>query len=445
MKRWHAELAWLGHVAERVLIEVDGDRIAGVTPNVDATPDATPLAGLTIPGLANAHSHAFHRALRGRTQAGTGDFWTWRRLMYDLASRLDPDNYFDLARATFGEMALAGVTAVGEFHYVHHDKTGRPYGNPNAMGRAMIAAAREAGIRITLIDACYLWSGLGQRPPEGVQVRFSDGDAERWAARVGDLSGDAVTVIAAGIHSVRAVDVRSMATVRDWAMSRGAPLHLHLSEQRQENEQCLAATGFTPTQLIASVGIPGPRTTAVHATHLTESDIGTLGAGYTNICICTTTERDLGDGIGPAHLLSTAGCPLCFGSDMHSVIDLFEDARGMEMDERLQRQQRGIHRAHDLLDALTVHGMAALGWDAGRLQTGMLADFITVGLDSPRLAGARPREAIEHLVYCATSSDVTDVVVGGQAIVVHGRHVRVGDVGAALTRAIARIDALDTP
>lgn len=442
VKRWHAELAWLGHVAERVLIEVTDDRFAAVIPNVDPPPDAVRLPGFTIPGLANAHSHAFHRALRGRTQTGAGDFWTWRRLMYDLAGRLDPDIYYELARATFAEMALAGITAVGEFHYIHHDRTGRPYDDRNAMGHALIAAARDAGIRLTLIDACYLWSGLGERPPEGAQVRFTDGDAETWAGRVDALANDDGTLIAAGIHSVRAVDPRSMAVVRDWAAARRALLHLHLSEQRQENEQCLAATGLTPTQLLASAGVLGPATTAVHATHLDAADVELLGSSRTSICVCPTTERDLGDGIGPARALASAGCPLCLASDMHPMIDLFEEARAMELNERLQQGQRGIHRPPDLLDDLTIRGAQALGWDAGRLQQGALADFTTVSLSSPRTAGARPAEAVEYLLFCATASDVTHVVVGGRPVVAQGWHVGVGDVGQALARAIAHADAL---
>jgi len=444
MKRWHADVAWLGNVENNVLIEVDGDRITAVTPHVDPPPDAVRLTGFTVPGLANVHSHAFHRALRGRTQAGEGDFWTWRTLMYDRAARLDPDNYYQLARATYAEMALAGITAVGEFHYVHHDRDGTSYADPNAMGLALIAAAHDAGIRITLLDTCYLWSGLGKKPPEGTQVRFTDDSAEAWATRAAALSNDEATIIGAAIHSVRAVDAPSMTVVRDWTQARQAPLHLHLSEQRQENEQCLAATGQTPTQLLASNGILGPRTTVVHATHLEDADIESLGKTRTNVCFCPTTERDLGDGIGPARSLALAGCPLCLGSDMHCLIDLFEDARAMELNERLHQQRRGIHRPAALLEALTIQGMQALGWkDAGRIAPGALADFITVSLDSPRLAGTRQSEIVEHLIFCATASDVTDVIVGGNSIVAQSQHSAVGNVGLALAEAIALLDAVN--
>ena len=184
MSAWHAELAWLGPgrgVAERVLIEVEGERIVSVTEGADPPPGANRLAGITIPGLANGHSHAFHRALRGRTHRQGGDFWTWRELMYQVAGTLDPDGYLELATAAYAEMAMAGITAVGEFHYLHHDPAGRPYADPNAMGEALAEAARRAGVRLTLIDICYLRAGLDGRPLAGAQVRFGDGGAGAWA------------------------------------------------------------------------------------------------------------------------------------------------------------------------------------------------------------------------------------------------------------------------
>jgi formiminoglutamate deiminase len=439
---WHAERAWLGPergMAERVLVEAEGDRIAAVTEGVDPPAGATRLAGVTIPGLANGHSHAFHRALRGRTHRVGGDFWSWRELMYRVAGALDPDGYLELATAAYAEMALAGITAVGEFHYLHHDPAGRPYADPNRMGEALAEAAGRAGVRLTLIDTCYLRAGLDGRPLEGAQVRFGDGDAEAWAERAGALAERPGLRVAAGIHSVRAVDEAAMATVAAWAGARDAPLHLHLSEQRAENEACLAATGRTPAALASSAGVLGPRTTAVHATHLTGDDVALLGATGTAVCLCPTTERDLADGIGPALALAGAGSPLCLGSDSHAVVDLFEEARAVELDERLATGRRGNHRPADLLAAATEAGMAALGWDAGRLAPGHLADLVTVTLDSVRLAGTRPAEAVDHLVFAATAADVTSVVVSGRQIVADGRHLLVGDVPAALDRAIAAL------
>ena len=238
------EHAWLGgeSATAGVVIDVEGERIVSVRVGVAEAPrGSVALPGYTLPGLANAHSHAFQRAFRGKTEVGPGTFWTWREEMYAAAARLDPDLYFALARATFGEMALAGVTSVGEFHYVHHAPDGSPYEDPNAMGAAVIAAAREAGIRITLLDTCYLRGGIGAELSDG-QRRFSDGTAERWAERVSALadgasggagaSGSSASAsspltsskvrVGAAIHSVRAVAPAEMATVAAWARERGA-------------------------------------------------------------------------------------------------------------------------------------------------------------------------------------------------------------------------------
>lgn len=443
--RWHAELAWLdGRVAERVLLEVDGERLSTVTEGVDPPPGATRLTGLTLPGLANTHSHAFHRALRGRAQAGRGTFWSWREQMYALAGRLDPERYLALARSVYAEMALAGITAVGEFHYLHHDRDGRPYRDTNVMAAALAVAATDAGLRLTLLDTCYLSGGFG-RALEGVQRRFGDGDADRWAARAAAFADGASVRAAPGlrmgaaIHSVRAVDAPSMRVVGDWAQARGAPLHVHVSEQPAENADCVAATGRTPTALLAEVGVLGPATTAVHATHLLPGDIAALGASRTAVCLCPTTERDLADGVGPAPALAAAGSPLCLGSDSHAVVDLFEEARALELDERLVSRERGSFTPATLLAAATTSGMAALGWDVA-LRPGALADFVSVDLCSVRTAGATPETAAASAVFAATAADVTSVVVGGRRIVEGGEHLGLGDIGGALDTAIRALD-----
>jgi formiminoglutamate deiminase len=442
LTRYWAEQAWLGgevgpggrfpgelaqgansRVEHGVLIEVRGDRIAAVARD-EARDGAIELRGLVLPGLANAHSHAFHRALRGRTHRAGGSFWTWREDMYAAAASLDPDSYRALARAVFGEMALAGITGVGEFHYLHHGPGGTPYDDPNAMGHALIEAAAEAGIRITLLDTCYLASGFGT-PPEGVQERFSDGDAAAWAERASALRGAPHARIGAAIHSVRAVPAGQLATVADWARERGVPLHAHLSEQRAENEACLAATGRTPAELLDEHGALGERCCMVHATHLTDADIERLGG--TAVCICATTERDLADGIGPARALAS---PLCLGSDSHAVIDLFEEARAVELDERLRSERRGHFSAAELLRAATDH--ASIGWpEAGRIEPGAPADLVAVSLDSVRLAGAHPDTLLESAVFAATAADVRDVIASGRQIVRDGRHTSI-DVPAAL-------------
>ncbi|WP_329210313.1 formimidoylglutamate deiminase [Streptomyces sp. NBC_00683] len=433
--------AWLGtHVEPGVALDVAAGRIAGVRTGIDTPPPgATALRGLTVPGLANTHSHAFHRALRSTVQVGSGTFWTWRELMYRAASRLTPDTYYDLARATYAEMALAGITAVGEFHYLHHAPGGTPYDNPNAMGEALIAAAAEAGIRITLLDTAYLAAGFGEKPNQH-QLRFSDTTADAWAERASLLKGDDRTLIGAAIHSVRAVPAGQLATVAKWAEEREAPLHVHLSEQTAENDACLAAHGRTPTRLLADHGVLGPRTTGIHNTHLTAEDITLLGGSTTGTCMCPTTERDLADGIGPAAALQRAGSPLSLGSDSHAVIDLFEEARAMELNERLRTHVRGHWTAAALLRAASADGHAALGRpDAGTLEPGAPADFATVALDSVRTAGPAPRLAAEAAVFAASAADVRHTVVAGRHLVRDGHHTQVQDVPAALASAIAAL------
>ncbi|MEU4350377.1 formimidoylglutamate deiminase [Streptomyces sp. NPDC023838] len=435
------EHAWLDPVVEPgVLVEVADGRISAVRKGVEAPPPgAVALRGLTLPGLANAHSHAFHRALRGTVQVGSGTFWTWRETMYAVAARLTPDTYFALARAVYAEMALAGVTAVGEFHYLHHAPGGTPYADPNAMGEALIAAAQDAGIRITLLDTAYLSSGFGE-PPNAHQLRFSDGTAQAWAERVSLLKPREGVRIGAAIHSVRAVPADQLRTVAAWAEEREAPLHVHLSEQIAENEACLAAHGRTPTRLLADHGVLGPRTTGVHNTHLTDEDIALLGGSGTGTCMCPTTERDLADGIGPAVALQRAGSPLSLGSDSHAVIDLLEEARAMELNERLRTRTRGHWTAASLLRAASADGHASLGWaDAGRIAPGARADLATLDLSSARTAGPPPRLGAETAVFAASAADVRHVVVGGREVVRDGVHVGVPDVGAALGEAIASL------
>jgi formiminoglutamate deiminase len=437
------ELAWLGgeRAESGVLIELDGERIASVGAGVASPPpEAISLPGLTIPGLANAHSHAFQRALRGATQVGRGDFWTWRARMYEVAETIDPDLYRALARATFGEMALAGITAVGEFHYLHHQPGGAPYDDPNAMGKVLIDAAREAGIRITLLDTCYLHGGFGERAAGG-QLRFTDESVEAWAQRVDALEAGSGGRVGAAIHSVRAVDPASAAVVAALAAQRSWPLHAHVSEQPAENQGSLAAYGNTPTAVLAEAGALSERFTAVHATHLDEGDFALLGGRRCGVCLCPTTERDLADGVGPARRLAVAGSRLCLGTDAHAVIDVFEEARAVELDERLASGVRGSHSSAELLRAATAAGTDSIGWpECGRIEPGALADLVTVGLDGVRLAGTSAEHALESVVFAASAADVRHVIVGGRFVVRDGAHLAL-DVAAELENAIGELAA----
>ena len=440
MPVWWARHAWLGgaRTMPDVVLEVKGGRFAAVTPNVTDPPEgAVRLEGLTLPGLANVHSHAFHRALRGRTHEGRGSFWTWRQLMYEVADRLDPDSYLRLARAVFAEMALAGFTAVGEFHYLHHGPGGVPYDDPNVMGRALMEAARSAGIRLTLLDTCYLDGGF-DTPLAGPQRRFGDGTAAGWIERVEQLRPDAGTHLGAAVHSVRAVPPMAIAQVVEWLKGRDWPLHAHVSEQQKEQTECRRHRGTTPLGVLAAAGALDSRLTVVHGTHLSGKDIRGLATSGGGCCLCPTTERDLGDGIGPAEALDRAGVALSIGTDSHALIDGFEETRAVELDARLASLERGVLSPATLLRAATANGMRALGWESGVLEAGMLADFVTVRLDTTRTAGADPSLA-STAVFAASAADIDTVVVDGEQVVSGGAHILIPDVPGELSAAIAAL------
>lgn len=433
------------HLPDRVAADVMITERDGVITEVfcDTRRGAADVAfdGVAFPGFANSHSHAFHRALRGRTHADGGTFWTWRQQMYAIASRLDPDTYFQLARAVYAEMVLAGIAVVGEFHYLHHDHDGRRYADPNAMSEALVAAAAEAGIRLTLLDVCYLSGGLtnaGHQPLDPVQQRFSDRTVEAWSDRVAafaaDHDGSTIVRIAAAAHSVRALPVADLARLAE--LRPAGSLHMHLSEQPAENDAVQAFYGCTPTELVARVGLLGGDLTVVHATHLRADDIALLGGSRTGVCFCPTTERDLADGIGPARALTDAGSPVSLGSDQHAMIDMFEEMRGLEMNERLDTNQRGRFTPAELITAATVNGYASLGWQGGgRLAVGSPADLVIIDAGSVRTAGAR----LDQLHYAAAAVDVTDVIIGG-AHLVRDRAHRLGSVGTMITETLAGLE-----
>jgi formiminoglutamate deiminase len=413
MTSYWAAHAWLPDgLADDVRVTVADGRITTVAVGVPAEPADHRLRGVVLPGFANTHSHAFHRALRGRTHDEGGTFWTWRTRMYALAAALSPDTYLDLARATYAEMVLAGVTAVGEFHYLHHGPGGTPYDDPNVMAEALRSAARDAGLRLTLLDTAYLTGGI-DAPLAGAQLRFGDHDADAWAARVAAIRPDDTLTVGAAIHSVRAVPLDAIPVIT--AHASGRPLHVHLSEQRLENAQALATFGVTPTRLLEDAGALGPHTTAVHAVHLTPEDVAILGSSRTGVCLCPSTEQDLGDGIAPGGRLHAAGARLSVGSDQHVRTDLLAEARTVELHERLADETRGVLSPATLVDLLTTGGHTSLGDPTGgRIAVGAPADLVAVRTDTPGTAGADPAQLVR---------------------VAGGRHV-LGDVGTMLGTAI---------
>jgi formiminoglutamate deiminase len=420
----------------RVTVDDTAGTFTEIRPGVPAEPLDERLDGLVLPGFANVHSHAFHRALRGRTHDASGTFWTWRDAMYRVASRLDPDSYRLLATAVYAEMALAGITCVGEFHYLHHPPGGGSYDDPNAMAHALRDAADAVGVRLTLLDACYLRGGLSDdghaTSPDEVQRRFVDSDIGAWAERVSLLRPTATFQVGVAAHSLRAVPAEALERIV--SVAAGRPLHVHVSEQLGENVQVRAAYGASPVELLAAAGALGPATVAVHATHLSEADIALLAESGAGVCLCPTTERDLADGIGPGGVLASAGVPLTLGSDQHAMVDLFEEARAVEMHERLVTHHRGRFSGAARVAMMTAAGHAALGWpEAGRILPGAVADLVAVRTDSVRTAGSRP----EQLVLAASPADVHAVINAGRIVVRDGQHM-LGDVGQLLATAIGR-------
>lgn len=429
------------HLPEKVQwgvrLTVEGGRIVEIAERVHPHGEDVRLHGVVLPGFANAHSHAFHRALRGRTHGGGGTFWTWREEMYAVASRLDPSSYRALATAVFAEMLRAGYTVVGEFHYLHHDAGGATYPDPNAMGHSLIHAAADVGIRMTLLDTCYLQGGLtpqGHLPLDEVQQRFTDGSVEAWAARVAALEEGPTLRIGAAAHSVRALTTTELDAFAEATV--GKVVHAHVSEQPAENLAVQAFHGRTPTELLGGAGLLDESFTAVHATHLSERDLQYLETSGASVCFCPTTERDLADGVGPSRALRQRGVPICLGSDQHAVIDPFEEMRGIEMHERLLSHERGRFRPDMLVQLASGNGYRALGWpDGGALVVCGLADLVAVRDDSRRTAGSEPAQ----IMFSATAEDVTDVVVHGEHVLSAGEHVRLGPIDPLLVEALALV------
>lgn len=428
-------------VREGAALAVDEGTVTGVVA-LDDVPDGAECRDLgdvaLVPGLVNAHSHAFQRLIRGRTeQLEVGheddDFWAWRERMYRAALLLDPEQMEAVARLAFLEMALGGITRVGEFHYVHHQPDGMPYAEPNELANRVISAAREVGIRIDLLRVGYHRAGY-QTDANPRQRRFIEPDVEVFFERVEDLESrhadDSAVTVGLAPHSIRAVP-------REWfeiiaGDSAERVVHIHASEQRLEIEQCQAEHGCSPIQFLHDVGLLDGRTTLVHATHATPDEIGLMADAGSTVCACPTTERNLGDGFLPASALVEAGVPIALGSDSHANIDLWEEMRLVEYHERLRRESRNVLAAESgqwetakvLWPMGTSSGARCLGADQAGFQAGAPADFATVDLSSTCLAGTRPQTLLSNLTLTVYPTVVQDVFVAGEPVIQDGTHVR---------------------
>ena len=398
---------------------------------------------IILPGIASTHSHAFQRALRARTQrrsGARGSFWSWRGLMYELARQVTPEDVFDLSRFAFVELAACGVTAVGEFHYLHHQPDGTPYDDRLALSDAVIAAARDAGLRITLLRVHYERAGR-DAPPVGAQRRFSDADIASTLRDIEALSarhaGDDGVRVGVAAHSVRAVQRSSLGVLAGTARAHRMPMHAHVSEQRREIRECLAEHGLRPVELLAEEGVLDGRFVAVHATHLRPHEARLLGQARAFASVCRTTERDLGDGLPDVHALRREGARICLGTDSHAVSCPFEESRAIELDERTRAEARHVAADADaLLSAMGADGYEAIGWDGRETDDEVHLDAL-----DPALVGtsASPEGLADAVVWGASPRAVRTVRVAGRTIVENGRHVREAEARRGYLAALRRL------
>lgn len=386
-----------------------------------------------LPGLATAHSHAFQRALRGRAQRSRGSFWSWRGQMYQLAHALDPEAMYAVARFAYAELAAAGVTAVGEFHYVHHQADGEPYADRTILADAVIRAALDVGIRISLLRVLYARPGWGGAP-EGPQRRFCDptvDDALRdIEALIERWDSEPHVEIGVAPHSVRACPIEWIEAAH--RAFPALPFHAHVSEQPREIHECMAEHGRRPVELLAERGVIDERFVAVHATHLNAAEVAHLSGAF--VCICRTTERDLGDGLPPLRDLVRGGARLCFGVDSHAISDPFVEARAAELDERSRTGARCLTEPKQLLNAAGPEGYAAIGMAARETE-----DRVRLDLTETALVGTPPDRVDDAIVFGAHGGCVDEVHVAGVRIVDGGVHVHAADCREGYLRALDRL------
>ena len=424
MTGWLADLIFTGaqFEADAALMVDEHGRIAKVSRDEKDLKSAQRLKGRAIlPGLVNVHSHTFQRVIRGRTEHKTSaradTFWTWREAMYAAANKMTPEEIYRAARMAFLEMLLSGITAVGEFHYVHQDLE---------VGRAVLRAGAELGIRVTLLRTAYVRAGWKKDPDPG-QARFLTPSVEKFLEDTDGFIADGAQVGVAP-HSVRAVPLDYLKAVAEYANRRSLPVHMHVSEQPAEVDACLGEYGLRPIELLHENGILDERFTGVHAIHITDREAEMLARS--SVCACPTSERNLADGAVPADRLYRSGTRLCFGSDSNIQIDLLEDARELEYHLRMNKLERAVLApdgsrdglARRLFESATESGARSLMGPGGSLEAGRAADFFTIDLNDCSVAGANRESLLANVVFSLERTAVKDVCVGGKMVVEEGTH-----------------------
>jgi formimidoylglutamate deiminase len=452
---WLPELTYTGGQFVRglaVLSDTSGT-VVGLVPRDEAEPGVIRLEGRALlPGLVNAHSHAFQRVIRGRTEYRSHNqqdtFWTWREMMYSATMRLAPEDVYDASRMAFMEMALSGITAVGEFHYLHRAPDGKEYEDPNLIAKEVVRAANDVGLRIALLRVAYARSGY-EAEPNAKQQRFIEPDADLYLKHFEGLKADLAQTepwawVGVAPHSVRAVPLDYLKDVIRYAGEKNLRIHMHVAEQPAEVSACIQEYGRSPLALLQSEGLLSEGFTAVHAIHVTPKAVFSFGQTGAMVCACPTTERNLGDGVIQADLLFEAGVRLALGTDSQVQIDLLEDARELEYHLRLQKTERAVlcPDAGDSRSALagrlfacaTINGAESIGAPGGQLDVGRTADFFTVDLDDPSIAGASEDDLLANIVFSVSRTAVRDVVVGGKRIVSEGRHKNQDEIVESFSR-----------
>jgi formimidoylglutamate deiminase len=453
---WLPELLYTGGRFERgqALVCDSSGVIAGL-PRVDELKDEKRIRlsnRAILPGMVNAHSHAFQRVLRGRTEHRTSNrqdsFWTWREMMYSAATRLTPEDVYDASRLAFLEMVLNGITAVGEFHYLQHAPDGTLYDDSNLLAKEVVRAAGDVGVRIALLRVAYARSGF-QSEPNPRQSRFIEKDPPTYLKTLESLISDlgrgsnptATAWVGVAPHSIRAVPLDYLCEVITYANQHDLKVHMHVAEQPAEVSACVEEYRRTPIALLETEGLLSERFTAVHAIHVTPKAIPSFAKTGAMVCACPTTERNLGDGVVPADEYLKHNVPICLGTDSHAQIDLLEDARELEYHLRLQKLERAVldkqlqvsssksqvgelgRLATQLFDCATINGARSIGSPDGSLEPGKAADFFTIDLNDPSVAGASTVDLLSSIVFSASRAAVREVVVGGKPIVSEGQHL----------------------
>ena len=416
-----ADLTWTGDgFVPQVQVAVGADGRIEAVGDLRRVPTHRLTRTALLPGFVNAHSHAFQRGLRGHGEhfpAGAGSFWTWRQAMYGLVGSLDRPILRALTVQAFREMRDAGITSVGEFHYVHHEK-----GEDFAFDEIVLEAAAEVGIRIVLLQCFYATGAVG-RPLLGAQLRFATPSLDQFFSRLDRLAGcldPATQSLGCVAHSIRAATPAQIRVVYDESLHRALPFHMHVEEQRREIEECRSAYGRTPMAVILDALDGRGDFTAVHCTHTTVEDMeGFLAAGG-RVCLCPLTEGSLGDGIPALSLPHATGGRLCLGSDSNARLAMLEDMRWLEYGQRLRSEIRGAladregNVASVLLAAGTTGGARALGLDVGRIAPGAWGDLVAVDLEAPPVVGIPPARLLEALIFGAGNEVIAGTFVGGR-------------------------------